>query len=177
MKKTFLFTCIVAALFCIVEVTAQGQQPNRQVLGNDFWERRNKFIGAEIGLTPDEATKFFAIENEFRQKIFEVGRACRSLTRESQQNKKMSDADYLKLIDCYLDSRLKEAQLEKEYYEKFKKVITPEKLYKYHEADAKFSRELINMRRESMPDRNNPNRENRSTTNRPPAPRNNPVRP
>jgi len=168
MKKIFLLTFFVAVLFNMIEISAQGQQGNRQILGNDFWERRNQFISAEVGLTSDEASKFFPIENEFKQKIFEVGRECRRLTRESQQKQKMTDAEYLKLIDCYLDNRIKEVQIEKEYYEKFKKVINPVKLYKYHEADAKFSRELINMRRTTpqSTDRNNTNRPgNRNNTN------------
>jgi len=167
MKKIFLLIFILAAHFNVINVCAQGQQGNRQILGNDFWERRNKFISAEVGLTTEEANKFMPLENEFKQKIFEVGRECRSVTRESQNRQKMTDADYLKLIDCYLDSRIKEAQLEKEYFEKFKKIISPEKIHKYHEADARFSRELINnMRRTAPTDRNNTNRPaNRNNSN------------
>jgi hypothetical protein len=170
MKKIFLLIFVVAAHFNLIDVSAQGQQGNRQILGNDFWERRNKFISAEVSLTTDEAKKFFPLENEFKQKIFEVGRECRSFTRESQNKQKMTDADYSKLIDCYLDSRIKEAQLEKEYFDKFKKIISPEKIHKYHEADARFQRELVNnMRRTAQPVRNNTNRQggDRNNTNRP----------
>ena len=112
-------------------------------------------------MSPDEAAKFIPLENEFKQKVFDVGRDCRTLTRESREKAKQSDAEYLKLIDCYLDNRIKEAQLEKEYFEKFKKILKPEKLYKYREADAKFSRELIViMRRPNSP-------QERTNTNRP----------
>ena len=158
MKKNILLTLIVAIQFNIVGVSAQGQG-NRQVFGNDFWEKRNTFIKAEVGLTDDEASKFISLENEFKQKIFEVGRECRSMARESQNKQKMTDAEYSKLTDCYLDTRIKEAQLEKEYFDRFKRILKPEKLFKYQEADAKFQRELINMRRTAPPpDRNNPNR-------------------
>ena len=158
MKKYILLILIVAVQLNKVDVSAQGQG-NRQVFGNDFWERRNTFIKVEVGLTDDEKNKFIPLENEFKQKIFEVGRECRNLARESQNKQKMTDAEYLKLIDCYLDNRIKEAQLEKEYFEKFKKILKPEKLFKYQEADAKFQRELVNMRRTSPPpDSNNTNR-------------------
>ena len=166
MKTKFIFTFFVALLFNMVEVKAQGQQGNRQLFSTDFWERRNTYIKAEVGLTTDEAGKFIPLENEFKQKIFEVGRECRSVTRESQNKQKMTDAEYLQLIDCYIDTRMREAQIEKEYFEKFKKVITPEKIHKYQEADAKFSRELIITRRIVSPDRNNTNRPaNRNNTN------------
>ena len=178
MKKIFLLILIGAALFNIVAASAQGQQTNRQILGNDFWERRNDFIKKEVGLTADEASKFIPLETEFRNKIVEVGRECRSLARESQNRRKMSDGEYSKLVDCQIETRIKEAQLEKEYYEKFKKILSPEKLYKYQQADISFSRELVNnMRRTTVPERSNTNRpednnntnrpENRNNTNRP----------
>jgi len=177
MKKKFLLILIGAALFNIVDASAQGQQANRQLLGNDFWERRNDFIKKEVGLTADEASKFIPLETEFRIKIVEVGRECRSLARESQNRQKMSDSDYSKLVDCQIETRIKEAQLEKEYYERFKKILSPEKLYKYQQADIRFSRELINVRRTDVPVRSNSNRpedsnntnrpENRNNTNRP----------
>ena len=174
-KHAFLIFFIV--VFCVVsDLSAQGQAGNRQAQSNEFWERRNAFIVAEIKLSPAEAAKFIPLENEFKQKILEVGRECRSLTRESIGRSKMADAEYLKLVDCYIDNRVKEALLEKDYYELFKKILSPEKLHKYHEADAKFARELVNMRRtppdrdnlNRPPERNNQNRDNeRNNTNRP----------
>ena len=157
MKKLFFLIFVGNILFNVFDGVAQRPQFNRQESENAFWERRNTFIKAEIGLTAEEASKFIPLENEFKQKMLEVGRECRSLTRESQNRQTMTDAERLKLIDCYLDSRIKEAQLEKVYYEQFKKVMSPEKLYKYHDADAKFARELINMQRAVPPPRNNPN--------------------
>ena len=35
---------------------------------------------------------------------------------------------------------MKEAELEKEYYNKFRKVLSPEKLYRYKNAEMKFAR-------------------------------------
>ena len=167
MKKTFLLTCIVTVLFSIVNLSAQGQQQgNRQIMSNDFWERRNTFIKSAVGLTANEASIFIPLENEFKQKQLEIGRECRNLERESLNKQKMTDDEYLKLIDCYLDNRIKEAQIEKEYFEKFKNVVKPDKLQKYREADARFSRELVNMRRTIPVERNNTNSPgNRNNTN------------
>jgi len=169
MKKLFFWIFVEIILFSVIDGVAQRPQDNRQALEDNFWDRRNTFLKTEVGLTVDETKIFIPLENEFKQKMLEVGRDCRSMMRESQNKQKMTDAEYLKMIDCYLDNRIKEAQLEKEYYEQFKKVISPEKLHKYHEADLKFSRELINLRRTPPPsDRNNTNRPgNRNNTNRP----------
>ncbi|MEG1749355.1 MAG: hypothetical protein RRZ65_07130 [Tannerellaceae bacterium] len=60
-----------------------------------------------------------------------------------KSKKQATDAEYLKAIDACLEVRINEAQLEKEYYEKFKKILSPEKLYKYRRADYKFAREFM----------------------------------
>ena len=167
MRKRILWIFIATVMFSMADLTVSGQTNVRQTFNReDFGARRNAFITAEAGLTAEEAGKFIPLENEFKQKLFEVGRDCRRLTREGQNKQKMSDAEYKKLIDCHLETRLKEAQLEKEYFEKFTKVLSPEKLYKYHLADAKFSRELVIERRPSGDRNSNRNNNRNSDTNR-----------
>jgi hypothetical protein len=108
-----------------------------------FQARRNAYITAEVGLTADEAAVFIPLDNELKQKQLETGRECRKLNRESRSKEKLSDEACLKLINCNIETRLKEAQLEKEYYEKFKRILSPQKLYKYQQADFKFMREFM----------------------------------
>jgi ribosomal protein L17 len=105
--------------------------------------KRNAYITVEIGLTSDEAIKFIPMENKMKEKLFDLGRECRKLNRNAHMRKKMSNEMYLKLIDCNIETRLKEAQLEQEYYEKFKQLLSPEKLYKYQQAEFKFIREFM----------------------------------
>jgi len=157
MKRYVLLIFFATAIISAVA----GQTNVRQTFNRETFEkRRNTFIITEAGLTVEEAGRFLPLENEFKQKLFEVGMECRRLTRESQNNQKMSDADYKKMSDCYLESRIKEAQLEKEYFEKFNKILSPEKIYKYQQADTKFSREIV-IERRPPPNRNSGNnREN-----------------
>jgi len=159
MKQPVFLTILFAGLFSMVSVTVSGQENNRTTFDrNEFWVKRNAFITSEIGLTSDEAVKFIPVENEYKQKQFESGRDCRRLTQENQNKKNMTNAEYLKMIDCYLENRMKEVQLEKEYFEKFKKILSPAKLCKYQQADAKFMREYVIVRRPSENRNNNNNR-------------------
>ena len=82
--------------------------------------------------------RFIPLCNELRQKKFEVGRECRKLSKEIRHKENPTDADYNKVIDECLDVEIKEAQLEKEYFERFKKILSPEKVYKYRNAEYKF---------------------------------------
>jgi hypothetical protein len=123
---------------------AQEEQDRTQKFDKQsFQARRNAYITAEVGLTADEAAAFIPLDNELKQKQFDAGRKCRKLNRESRALKKLSDETCLKLIDCNIETRVREAQLEKEYYEKFKQLLSPLKLYKYQQADFKFMREFM----------------------------------
>ena len=87
--------------------------------------------------------KFIPLCNELQEKMFEAGRECRKLSKDLKHNESATDADYLKVIDECVSVNMKQAQLEKEYYEKFKKILSPKKLYKYKRAEGKFVREFM----------------------------------
>lgn len=53
--------------------------------------------------------------------MFEAGRECRKLSKDLKHNENATDADYLKVIDECVSVNIRQAQLEKEYYEKFKR--------------------------------------------------------
>ena len=54
-----------------------------------------------------------------------------------------TDADYQKVIDLGLEAKIKEAALQKEYYQKFGKVLSAEKVLKYHRAEKKFMQRAV----------------------------------
>lgn len=140
MKKLVL--TLILGSFAVMMIHAQTEEP-RKFDKSAFQAKRNAYITAELKLTPDEAAVFIPLDNELKDKMFNIGRDCRRLFRETYQKEAISDELYQKIIDCYLDSRIKEATMEKEYYERFKKILSPEKLFKYQQADEKFMREFL----------------------------------
>jgi hypothetical protein len=122
------------------EETDRTQKFDKQA----FQAKRNAYITIEAGLTADEAAAFIPLDNELKQKQYNAGRECRKRNRECRTGKEpLSDEACLKLIDCNIETRIREAQLEKEYYEKFKRILPPLKLYKYQQADFRFMREFM----------------------------------
>jgi hypothetical protein len=143
MKPRIFIVFIAVVLFNHFVVAQEEKSETRRFDRQSFQARRNAYITAEIGLTADEAATFIPLDNELKQKQFDAGRECRKLNRESRSQETLSDKAYIKLIDCNIETRLKEAQLEQEYYEKFKQILSPAKLYKYQQADFKFMREFM----------------------------------
>lgn len=144
MRKIIYIT--FAAVLVLLSSESFAQEPNEKGRRFDreaFEAKRNAFITAEVGLTPEEAEIFIPLCNELRQKLFEVGRQNRKFARAILKKEHPTDEEYLQLINTSLEVKMKEAQIEKDYYEKFKKVISPEKLFKYRQAEMKFARNFM----------------------------------
>lgn len=145
MRKCVLFILIMVAVTGIF-LTVMAQDDKGKFDREVFMAKRNAYITASVGLTADEAATFIPIENEMQRKKFEIGRDCRKLARRSRSKEGLTEEEQQKLVDCTTETRLKEAKLEKEYHEKFKRILSVEKLYKYQEAEARFMREFMQER-------------------------------
>lgn len=143
MYKIFIITFVTFALLFSGSSMAHERQQGRQFDRKAFIEKRNAFLVAEIGLTSEEAAKFIPMYNEFQGKKFEAGQKCRELSREIRRNNSATPADYTNVVDECVEVKLKEAEIDKEYFGKFKKILSPEKLYKLTSAEYRFAREFM----------------------------------
>ena len=146
---------IISSIFAVVLIgiinPAFGQTQNQEgqnplTKREAIQAQKNAFITAELKLTPEEAAAFIPLSEELEKKKFEANQQCRKLSRELKHKSNLSDSDYDKVIQVCLDVKVEEAQLEKEYYEKFRKILTPEKLYKHRSAELKFAKSIFSPR-------------------------------
>ncbi|MFV0467851.1 MAG: hypothetical protein ACK5MK_02865 [Dysgonomonas sp.] len=125
-------------------LNVQGQD-NKKFDIERFKKERIDFLIKEIGLTNQESKVFIPLCDELMSKKFELNREIRRKGREvRQKGARATAADYESLNDQTMDNKIKEAQLDKEYYQKFKTVLSPEKIYKYQRAESKFMRRTVN---------------------------------
>ncbi len=143
MNKIFFLTFVAISVWFSSGAFAQDKKQHRGFDREAFQAKRNAFITAEVGLTPEEAAQFIPLCDELRQKMYEAGRECRKFSREVRMKDHPTEADYNRVIDECLDVKIKEAELEREYYGKFRKILSPEKLYKYRNAEFKFARDYM----------------------------------
>ena len=126
MNKIFFITFVACSVVLAMSAKAQNGKQHPHFDKEVYYAKRNAFITADFGLTPQEAAEFIPLCNELQEKLFEVVCECRKLTRELKQEKEGTDADYLKTIDECVTVNMKHAQLEQDYYENFKKILAPQ---------------------------------------------------
>lgn len=159
MSKIFIITFALLMILSPMGLNAQDKERSDRTFDKEsFVIKRSAFITAELSLTPEEAAVFMPLCEELQQKKYEAGLKCRKLSREIKSKENPTDTEYTQAIDECLGVSMKEATLEKEYYEKFKKVLPPEKLYKFRDAEHKFAREFMKNARERNKENKNKDR-------------------
>jgi len=139
MRKTY-FTIFL--LMTTVIVFGQDRFQERM---NNLRAQKIAFITQRMNLTPDEAQVFWPIYNELSQKKDALNKRRKEITFELKNNKdNYSDAEKEKLADEYINLKLKDANLDLEYYEKFKKVLSIEKVLRLFQAELAFKGYLLN---------------------------------
>ncbi|MDR3137713.1 MAG: hypothetical protein LBT73_02390 [Tannerellaceae bacterium] len=151
MNRELIAFSLAVLLSFPIEGRAQreGEPEGKKHFDKEAFDAKfNAFIIAELGLTPEEAAAFLPLCGEYRQQKFESGRECRRSLRELRRETEteMSDSRYQQAIDCCVKADLQAAQLSKAYYERFKKVLPPAKLFKYREAEQRFIHRFLQRR-------------------------------
>ena len=138
MKRLF-FILLIAC----IGVSAWSQEKNRpRLTPEEFKTKQEAFITEKAELTKEEAAKFFPLYFEMQAKKRALNdNAWKNIKKG--KNAETTEAEYEQIIDEVLESRLKADELEKDYYQRFKKVLSAKKIYKVQHAEIRFHKELL----------------------------------
>lgn len=148
MKKTL--SLIVLTLLFINVLFINAQSSSKSIMNLQAFEKnKQEFIIKEADLTQEEAGKFFPLNNELQKKKLDLHRKHQEEMKQTKDAENITDAEYEHLIKENIDLKMKEAELDKAYSEKFNKLISPQKLFKAQQAERTFMQEELRKFRES----------------------------
>ena len=99
------------------------------------------FITNRVTLTQDQAQRFWPLYNEFSERRRDLNRNGRLLRRDVTES--MTDQQIRENFNQSFAVRQQELNLEKEYFEKFQKVISLRQVALLFMAERDFTREVI----------------------------------
>jgi hypothetical protein len=141
-KKFALLIVVSAMLLATVSISAQSSQATPgattqpkaasdqdiQMLRENIQAQRKQITAANLPLTPDEATKFWPLYQEYRADAAKNGDERWALIQEYAQNyKTMTDAQANDYIKREAANEQKVIALRMKYVPMFEKVISPKK--------------------------------------------------
>lgn len=111
--------------------------------GNKVEQAKIAFITQKLELTSGEAEKFWPIYNELRLKTKELKKDRRGELFEIKNAKDISEKEAEDALTFLMINEQKLLDLKKEYFIKFKQVISVRKVLLLIQAEREFNKELI----------------------------------
>ena len=147
--KKILFTLAL----CLVSVYGYAQRQEK-FDPKEFQRKFEAFISEQANFTKEEATKFFALYNEMKDKERSNYKQYNELLKSTSENS--DDKTITATVNKMYEIDQTNAKLESEYIKKIRKVISDRKYFLFKKAEMRFhSRALRERRQHSNPNNTN----------------------
>lgn len=143
-------TIILLIVFILAgRLLALGQEKDHPA--NEYvTSQKIAFFTEKIGLTPEEAEKFWPVYNAYwKKKNAIIEERQNKMSHYSKKQENLSPEEMEELADSYIHQEVQKAQLLKEYHEKFKNILPIHKVMKIYKADYQFKEYLLEKIRKS----------------------------
>ncbi|MDR1371895.1 MAG: hypothetical protein LBJ17_02035 [Dysgonamonadaceae bacterium] len=149
------YAIILISVICLPAVCLAQEKDGekRRTEFDHFKKKRVEYISNAMKLNEKEAEVFLPLCLELWEKKFEIDRVFRHKMREfmkdEREGKEHKEEDYCQIVEIFAEKQLNEAKLNKEYMQKFLKILPAEKVFLFQGAEQDFLREMLNHRRKS----------------------------
>ena len=129
---------ILTALFCLPLFAQKKNKCSK----DEFRTKQQAYMTEKAGLTAEEAQKFFPLYFELQDKKKAMNKQRWEQARQGK-TPETTEEEYTMIIDRFFNSEIDILDLEKEYIEKYRKVLTDKKIYMIYWAEIKFNRNMM----------------------------------
>ena len=138
MKKIITLTAFVALCLPLWAQNASQKRLTRE----EFRAQQIAFLTERAELTPEEAGAFFPLYFELQDKKAKLNQIPWKKMKKIKETK-LSEEECDQMMTQYYDSRIEACQLDKEYYDKFRKALSAQKVLSIQQAELKFRRQMM----------------------------------
>lgn len=155
--KTYFITLLVMFMaFGYAPEASARKQCKRDTWFKEMLQLKHDYLVKELNLSREQQTKFFPLydqmENE-KKKLFDQTRAMEKSVAE--KGDKATDLELEKASDAIVEMKGRESAIEKKYYCRFKQILTPRQIFKLHDAERKFQRQMVKEHHKKKNQKNN----------------------
>lgn len=143
MKKNILLLIIL-----LISSTSFAQQHNRPSF-EEFQQKKLEFIVKEMGLNDSEVEKFTPIYKELgaeRTALYAKYGANYKVKRAVRNGEQVADTTMQRISRDDAQLQIEDAQLEQKYQQKFEKILSPQQVMKWRDAEQKFRSDVMSRR-------------------------------
>lgn len=147
-RRILLFS--VAFFLLSLTAAAQGQKghkPDRKQWYKEMRQAKNDYVVKYLDLDQDQAEKFLPVYNKMNDELDKLRRETNDIRVNIERKKDASDLEYEKAAETLVEEKGREADIEKKYYNQFKKILKPQQLFKLPTAEMAWMKKLMSHRK------------------------------
>ena len=144
---TLLFLVFIVSIYSYA-------QPNHEDRKKQIQSLKVGFITSELGLTSDEASKFWPIYNDYDDKQFKLRHDKMKTVMNKLNNgslDKMSDKEASSILNQMESNERELSQLREKFNTSLKGILSPVKILKLRKAEVDFNKKLLEQYRNKGP--------------------------
>ena len=149
MMPRFIPLMCALLFMAMVPAKALAQQLNeddRNRYVNQIRAYKHDFLAKELGLSKAQQDAFFELYDAMEDRTIDLGGEVRDLEKKASAAG-ASDEEMAAAAIALYSQKMREGEIEIEYYEKFKETLTPAQLGALKSAERKFTQELMRQHR------------------------------
>lgn len=124
------------------QFSLMGQNPPK-ISKEEIMAKKWEFIVEKARLNPTEVSKVQPLFVEFETEVWKLFEKNKDIFRGFRQKKQGEAINYEAINDALVNFEIEKAQIQKRYYLKLKKVVSPETINKLLNAERFFRKDLI----------------------------------
>lgn len=108
---------------------------------------KRSYFTKELDLTTQQQNRFFPLYEEMEDQVQKIDGETRQMERRVAELKNASDLEYQKATEAIYDGQVRQAEIEREYVEKFQSILSRKQIFKIKAVERQFNRELMKQHR------------------------------
>ena len=141
--KRILLSVIALVALTAVSPAQDKAQGDRSQWMNELRQYKRTYFTKELDLTREQQNKFFPLYEEMTRQTTQIDDDVRMMERRIAEADDATDFEYEKATEAIYDGKVRQAEIEKSYVEKFKDVLSHRQLFLLNSVERKFQRDII----------------------------------
>lgn len=145
--KRYILIILILALFAPINLVEANEKKQGKIDRKEWFAKmrnlKHNYLSKEIGLTPEQAEKFFPIYDSMEDEIFKVNRETRKLEKKVSESESASDVEYEAAAKAIIDLKKKESTIELKYIDQFKTILSSKQLFLLKKVERKFTHKIM----------------------------------
>ena len=144
-RRTILIAALALAAVMPLMTPAQSiSDEDRTAWTGEMRKYKHQWLAKELELSTEQSHKFFDQYDEMEDEVERIYRETRNLENRTLRNDKATDTECEAAARAVFEQKKNEAEIELQYFEKFKEILTPQQLLRLRSAERAFVQHVVN---------------------------------